>query len=281
MQKAKRAAMQIFNHKISKTIAPIIALIASFSLAMATPIMAQQNNAVNAAIGLANMLDGAGGGVSREAMLASLEAGAEAGEPIALFRLGVMYENGDGVAKDEVKAFGYFSRIANDYASTPPKSLQADIVAQSFIKVGDYYRTGLPDAGVGVSNKRFHALLLHAASYFGDADAQFRVGLLYLDKNEMGINITQSARWLSLAARKGHIGAQATLGDLLFKSSELADQKIEGLMWLSLAGTRAKGSSAELWITDLRDSAMSIATPEQRLIATNAAETLGARFGGS
>ncbi len=277
--------MQTFKSKAPKIITPIMALIVSFFLAMATPILAQQsaqqNNAVDAAIGLANMLDGAGGGVSREAMLASLEAGAEAGEPIALFRLGVMYENGDGVAKDEVKAFGYFSRIANDYASTPPKSLQADIVAQSFIKVGDYYRTGLPDAGIRVSNKRFHALLLHAASYFGDADAQFRVGLLYLDKNEMGINLTQGARWLSLAARKGHIGAQATLGDLLFKSSELADQKIEGLMWLSLAGTRAKGSPAELWITDLRDSAMSIATPEQRLTATNAAQSLGARFGGS
>ncbi len=262
--------------------AAIVAVLMMFAnSAAAQQDIVQQDTAVDAAISLANMLDGARGGVSREAMLASLEAGAEAGEPIALWRLGIMYENGDGVKKDEVKAFGYFSRIANDYASTPPKSLQADIVAQSFVKVGDYYRTGLPDAGVDVSNKRFHALLLHAASYFGDADAQYRVGRLYLDENEMGINLTQSARWLSLAARKGHVAAQATLGDLLFNDSELEAQRVEGLMWLSLAGDRAKGSSQEFWVTDLRDQAMSIATPEQRLSATNAAKTLGVRFGGS
>ena len=246
-----------------------------------TPLPQENPSALDVASDLANLLDGARGGVSQEAMLASLEAGALAGEPIALWRLGVMYENGDGVAKDEAKAFGYFSRIANDYANTPPKSLQADIVAQSFIKVSDYYRAGLPDAGVKVSNRRFHALLLHAASYFGDADAQYRVGLLYLDENEMGINPMQSARWLSKSALKGHLAAQATLGDLLFNDSELEAQRVEGLMWLSLAGSRAKGSALEVWATGLRDKAMSVATPEQRLTATNAAEQLSVRFGGS
>jgi len=270
--------MQTFNAKILQQ---FFALAFAGSLAFAQPAFSQNetaSTAIDAAAGMANMLDGSRGGVSQGAYLASLEAGAAAGEPIALWRLGVMYENGDGVNKDTVKAFGYFSRIANDYANTPPKSLQADIVAQSFVKVGDYYRSGLPDAGIGINNNRFHALLLHAASYFGDADAQYRVGRLYLDEDEMGVNPVQSARWLSLAAHKGHVAAQAALGDLLFNNGESETQKLEGLMWLSLAGKRAKGSSQELWIAGLRDQAMSIASSEQRLTAINAADNFGARF---
>jgi hypothetical protein len=276
--------MQTFKLNIFRSFLAILrsAFVAFFAFALFfAPAHAQNNDALNAIMSLSNDFDSSMGGVSQDVLLQSLEEAAAQGEPIAMWRLGVMYENGDGVAKDEVKAFAYFSRIANDYASTPPKSLQADIVAQSFIKIGDYYRDGLPDAGVRASNKRFHALLLHAASYFGDPDAQFRVGRLYLDENEMGINPTQSARWLSKAARKGHVGAQATLGDLLFNDSENEAQRLEGLMWLSLAGNLASGTSQELWVTALRDQAMSIATPEQRLSATKAAQDLGVRFGGS
>ncbi len=243
------------------------------------PVFAQ--TAVEAALGMANLMDGAGGGISNDELVAALQGAAEAGQPIAMWRLGVMYENGEGVEKDRVKAFGYFSRIANDNANTPPKSLEADIVAQSFVKVGEYYRDGLPDAGIKVDSRRSHALLMHAASYFGDADAQYRVGRLYLDQNELGINALQSARWLSLAARKGHAVAQATLGDLLFNGAEDVDaQPVEGLMWLAVADHNARGTPEQASIADMLNDAMSVATPEQRAEAMMAADNLGPRFGG-
>jgi TPR repeat protein len=231
---------------------------------------------------MANMLDGAAGGVSDDDLMLALEGAAEAGQPMALWQLGVMYENGEGVEQDAVKAFGYFSRIANDHADTPPRSIEADIVAQSFVKVGDYYRDGLPDAGIIADADRSHALLMHAATYFGDADAQYRVGLLYLDSDELGVNPLQGARWLSLAARKGHVAAQAMLGKLLFNGDGIPSQPVEGLMWLTLAQrqSQSQGVVAEAWVDDMLNAAMSVATPQDRADAVALADQMQSQFDG-
>ncbi len=256
------------------------ALIAAAALSLLSFVLvpAQAQTAADAALTMANMLDGAGGGVSDEDLIAALEGAAEAGQPMALYRLGMMYENGDGVDKDPVKAFGYFSQIANEHADTPPRSVEADIVAQSFVKVGEYYRDGLPDAGISADADRSHALLLHAASYFGDADAQFRVGQLYLEEDELGVNPLQSARWLSLAARKGHGPAQLLLGDLLFNGEGIQAQPVEGLMWLTLGQNNTRGTANESWAADLLKHAISIATAEQRAEAMDMVERFGPQF---
>lgn len=258
--------------------APRFAVFALGALLILGPGLAQAQSAADAALNMANMLDGAGGGVSSDDLMAALEGAAEAGQPIALYRLGMMYENGDGVDKDPVKAFGYFSQIANEHADTPPRSLEADIVAQSFVKVGEYYRDGLPGAGITADNDRSHALLMHAASYFGDADAQFRLGKLYLEDSDLGINPLQGARWLSLAARKGHGPAQAVLGSMLFNGEGIGAQPIEGLMWLTLAQQGTRGTPNEGWIGELVNGAMSLASPEQRAEAIKRAGEVGTQI---
>ncbi len=85
-------------------------------MAIAAVLPASAQTAADAALDLANMLDGAGGGVSGDAYLSALEDAADAGQPLALWQLGTMYENGEGVDKDPARAFGYFAQIAN---STP------------------------------------------------------------------------------------------------------------------------------------------------------------------
>ncbi|MBK8082983.1 MAG: sel1 repeat family protein [Devosia sp.] len=236
--------------------------------------------AADAALFMANRLDGAGGGISTMDQIAALEDAALAGQPMALYQLGLMYEAGEGVERDPVKAFGYFSQIADEHADTAPRGLEADIVAQSFLKVGEYYRTGLPEAGIPKNEDYSNKLILHAASYFGDADAQYRVGELYLDDAELGASPLQSARWLNLAARKGHAGAQAKLGSMLFNGEGIGIDQIEGLMWLTVASRRAVGTSDESWINDLLNNAMSIASADQRQQAVQRADSLGTRFGG-
>ena len=259
---------------ISVTTAAILALAASIA-----PVHAQ--TAADAALNMANMLDGAGGGVSGDDLLAALEDAASAGQPMAMWQLGTMYENGEGVDKDPVKAFGYFAQIANQHADAAPKGVEADIVAQSFVKVGDYYKEGLPDAGIPADAERSHALLLHAATYFGDADAQYRVGLLYMQENEMGVNPLQSARWFSLAARKGHCPAQAQLGDMVFNGVDgIEAQPVEGLMWLAIAHDRCAGTTDAGWINELLNRAVSIASAEQRTEAFALAESVAPQFAG-
>lgn len=241
---------------------------------------AAPETAADAALAMANQLDGAGGGISSADLVAALEDAALAGQPMALFQLGLMYESGEGVAKDPVKAFGYFSQIADEHADTAPKGVEADIVAQSFLKIGEYYRTGLPEAGIPKNEAYSNKLIMHAASYFGDADAQYKVGELYLDDAELGDSPLQSARWLNLAARKGHAGAQAKLGSMLFNGQGIEADPIEGLMWLTVASRRAAGTADDGWIHDLLTNAMSVATPEQRKQAVELADSLGTRFGG-
>ena len=252
----------------------------------AQPASAQVNSAVpnqsavDAALNMANMLDGAGGGISSADLISALEDAAAAGQPMALYQLGLMYESGEGVEKDPGKAFAYFSQIANEHADAAPRSVVADIVAQSFVKVGEYYASGLPEAGIPKDEERSNALIMHAASYFGDADAQYRVGKSYLEDEDLGANSLQSARWLSLAARKGHAGAQAQLGKMLFNGEGIEPNPIEGLMWLTVASQRAVNTPDAEWINQMLNDAMSVATPEQRVQATDLADSLGVKFGG-
>jgi len=241
----------------------------------------ESGTAADAALGMANLLDGAGGGVSSGDLMAALQNAADAGQPMAMWQLGTMYENGEGVTKDPVKAFGYFAQIANQHADTAPKGVEADIVARSFVKVGDYYKQGLPDAGIPADAERSHALLLHAATYFGDADAQYRVGLLYTQAGELGVNPLQSARWFSLAARKGYCPAQAQLGQLLFNGVEgIEAQPIEGLMWLTIAHERCTGTADAQWVDDMLGKATSLATLSEQAQASSLAANIAPQFAG-
>lgn len=246
----------------------------------ALTVPAQAQTAIDAAQELAELLDSGAVELSGDNVVSALQGAADAGQPIALWQLGLMYESGLGVEKDQARAFQYFSQIANEHADAPPRSLDADIVAQSFVKMGDYYLHGVPDAGIPADNDRAHTLILHAAAYFGDADAQFRAGVLYLDPEELGPNPLQSARWLSLAARKGHPAAQAKLGELLISGNGVEAQPVEGLMWLTLAQRRAAGTADEGWIRDLSEAAMHSASAAQVEAAMQAANALGPRFGG-
>jgi hypothetical protein len=241
----------------------------------------QAQTAVDAAQAMASAMDGAGGGITMADQVMALQDAAAAGDPMAQWQLGLMYESGEGVQQDKAKAFGYFSEIADQHADTAPKGTEADIVAHSFVKMSEYYKDGLPEAGVAKDELYSNRLILHAASYFGDADAQYKVGEMYLDSTELGDNPLQSARWLSLAARKGHAPAQAKLGDILFNGDGgLKANPVEGLMWLTVASRRATGTGDSSWIDDLLNGNMSVASPDQRKRAVEMADRLGSQFGG-
>ena len=235
--------------------------------------------AADAALAMANVMDGAGGGIPMEDQIAALEAAAAAGDAMAQWQLGLMYESGEGVAQDKAKAFGYFSEIADQHADAAPKGIEADIVAHSFVKIGEYYRDGLPEAGIAKDEDTSSKLILHAATYFGDAEAQYRVGEMYLDADELGDNPVQSARWLALAAKKGHVPAQAKLGDMLFNGDGgIKANPVEGLMWLTIASRSATGTVDAEWIEQLLNNAMSVASPEQRKRAVEMADQVQVQF---
>ena len=71
--------------------------------------------------------------------LTSLQYAAEGGHPVAQWKLGRMYADGDGVTQDDLRAFEYFSRIANAHAEDSPSAPQAAIIANAFVALGRYY----------------------------------------------------------------------------------------------------------------------------------------------
>jgi len=64
---------------------------------------------------------------------------AEKGNAFALWRLGRMYADGDGVEQDKLKAFELFSRCADDHAFDGPDMPQSHFVANAYVALGRYY----------------------------------------------------------------------------------------------------------------------------------------------
>lgn len=201
----------------------------------------------------------------KQKAVTSLEYAAEKGHALAQWKLGRMYAEGDGVPRDDLRAYEYFRRIASGHADDSPETPQARFVASAFVALGHYYLDGIPKTAVKRDPVRAREMFSYAASYFGDPDAQYYLGQLYLDGVGTPADPRQAARWLRLSASKGQVHAQARLGALLFSGDKLPRQAARGLMWLTLA--RDQAAADQTWIAQLYDSAFAQATEDERALA--------------
>ena len=196
--------------------------------------------------------------------LTSLEYAAANGHAVAQWKLGRIYAEGAGVARDDVRAFEYFRGIANAHAEDSPGTPQARFVANAFVALGSYYLDGIPKA-LKPDPDRAREMFAYAASYFGDADAQYNLGRMYMEGTATPKDPKLAARWLGLAANKGQYQAQALLGSMLFKGDLVPRQTARGLMWLTLASDAA--GPQDTWIKDLHADAFKQASDEDRSLA--------------
>jgi len=249
-------------------------------LTLATPSHAFDGAPVNQgpAIPVATAQSGAGAGLRKAGQptgsvttapatsLTALQYAAEEGHPVAQWKLGRMYASGEGVAQDDVRAFEYFSRIANAHAEDSPSEPQAQIVANAFVALGRYYLNGIPNSKVTADPDRAREMFSYAASYFGNADAQYDLARLYLKTADASRDdFRYGARWLGLAAQKGQHQAQALLGQMLFNGDRLPRQAARGLMWLTLA--RDSAGPDETWIKESYNRAFAKASDDDRASA--------------
>jgi uncharacterized protein len=198
-------------------------------------------------------------------------ASAYAAETVTQWKLGRMYADGNGVAQDDLRAFEYFSGIANTHAEDNPSAPQAAIVANAFVALGRYYLSGIPNSKVKADPERAREMFSYAASYFGNADAQYDLARLYL--RSAGVSrddFRYGTRWLFLAAQKGQHQAQALLGQMLFNGDQLPKQSARGLMWLMLA--RDSATPDETWIRDSYNKAVAKASDDDRTMALQMVE---------
>jgi len=112
---------------------------------------------------------------------------AEQGHRDAQFNLGLLYENGFGVAVDAAQAARWYRRAAE----------QDDRQAQAYL--GEMYAQGL-----GVERDDIEALRWYrTAAERGHAASQYNVGLFYATGRGIAPNDVQAVAWITVAQENG------------------------------------------------------------------------------
>ncbi|RAZ77269.1 tetratricopeptide repeat protein [Mesorhizobium atlanticum] len=193
---------------------------------------------------------------------------AENGQIGATWKLARMYAEGDGVTRDDYAAFKFFSEIVDQ--DVEPGSPEESYVSDALVALGDYLRKGIPGTPVEENDVAAQEYYMRAAANYRNPNAQFEIGQMFL-KGEGGVkaSVKQAGRWLQLAAEKGHAGAQATLGNLLFQSGKV----VRGLAMMTAALQRAPAAD-QPWIRSMQEEAFAAAGEADRRTAISLADDI-------
>lgn len=192
----------------------------------------------------------------------------ELANPNSQYSLGLMYTNGDGVSKDMDTAIQWLQKAA----------AQDHSEAQYFL--GELYRNGngidsdhnkakfwlakAADKGVGKARSALQTILqneeqrlameqvtmLRSSPVFslladarnGRPEAQFRVGMAYVDGTSLQRDMEKGLIWLERAAEDQHIPAQLALAEIYFNGQNINKDYLQALHWYNKA---ADAGSAE------------------------------------
>ncbi len=140
-------------------------------------------------------------------------------DPAGQFRLGKMYDKGEGVEKDKALALSWYRKAANQG------------YAEAQLLLGIMY-----DQGVGVNQDYNQAILWYRkAADQGYAKAQYNLGAMYDEGLGLQQDYVEAANWYRKAADQGYAKAQFNLGSMYMNGEGALQDKIQGYMWLTLA----------------------------------------------
>ncbi|MEC9342436.1 MAG: tetratricopeptide repeat protein [Pseudomonadota bacterium] len=202
----------------------------------------------------------------KEEAVGALRYAAEQGSHAAQWKLGRMYQTGDGVEKNPAEAFEFFKQVADAYAEARPGTPDWQFTANAMVALGRYYRDGIPDAGIASDRLEAQVMFTTAATYFGHPDAQFELARMYLEGENERVEVVQAARMLKSAAAAGHAGAEALLGHLIYEGEYLRRDPVRGLAMMLNAQKRAGAADRE-WIEPLQEEAFALASEDERRAA--------------
>lgn len=193
---------------------------------------------------------------------------AENGQIGARWKLARMYAEGDGVARNDYEAFKFFSAIVQQ--DIEPGSPDESYVSDALVAMGRYLKKGIPDSPVRPDPVAAQEYFMRAAATYRNPNAQFEMGKMFL-RGDGGVkaSVRQAGRWLQLAAEKGHAGAQATLGNLLFESGKV----VRGLAMMTAALERASPID-RAWIQTMQEEAFALAAEADRRTAIALAQDI-------
>ena len=80
----------------------------------------------------------------------------------------------------------------------------------------------------------------------GDADAEFKVGFMYVHGRGVARDFVEANRWLGLAADQGHAEAQYNLALSYAGGRGVAEDIVQAHVWASLAAQQGYRAAGEL-----------------------------------
>lgn len=194
---------------------------------------------------------------------------AENGQIGASWKLARMYASGDGVIRDDYQAFKFYSEVVAQNVEQGARD--ESYISDALVALGGYLKTGIPGSPVQADPVLAQEYYREAATTYGNPNAQFELGKIVLRGDPSGLkgNVKLAGRWLKLAAEKGHAGAQATLGNLLFQSGKV----VRGLAMMTAALERASPAD-QPWIRGMQEEAFSLAGEADRRTAISLAQDI-------
>lgn len=157
------------------------------------------------------------------------QSAAEQGDASAQYNLGVLYENGQGLAKDYGRAAVWYRKSAD----------QGDVNAQNNLANLYMFGLGVPlDIGEAVK-------WLRKAGEQGEPGAQFNLGILYMLGQSVPQDYAQAQYWLKLAAVQGEAEAQYNLGVMSERGDGVVKDPVEAVAWYILASGKGFAPAVE------------------------------------
>ena len=167
---------------------------------------------------------------------------AESGDSKAQFRLGVMYDNGEGVAQDYGEALKWYRKAAE----------QGNTTAQ--FNLGLMYARG---EGTLQDDKEAVKWYRKAAEQ-GNATAQFNLGVMYTNGEGVPQDYKEAVKWYRRAAEQGYASAQLNLGVMYANGEGVVQDYVTAHVWYNLAGIHGDEKAREY-----RDRIAEKMTPSQ------------------
>ncbi len=152
---------------------------------------------------------------------------AEAGDPLAQYNLGVLYEAGQGVVQDPVEAVKWYRLAADQGLGSAQYNLGL---------------AALLGRGLG-QDDRAAAKWFESAAAQGVALAQYNLGVLYASGRGVAQDSGESVKWTSLAAKQGVASAQYNLGVMHAGGWGVPQDKAVALHWYRLAADQGQAAA--------------------------------------
>ena len=152
---------------------------------------------------------------------------AEQGHATAQNNLGVMYDTGEGVTKNDREAVKWYKLAAE----------QGHAKAQN--NLGWMYRNG---EGVP-KNDREAVKWYRLAAEQGHATAQYNLALMYHNGEGVPKNDREAVKWVRLAAEQGDADAQYNLGGMYANGEGVPKNDREAVKWVRLAAEQGHATA--------------------------------------